>query len=162
MIDGRLAGGAYPFKARTQAGKELLDGIVASGVSAFVDLTEAGTGWESFLLDYAPHLEGSDAVVRRHPIPDMGITTPARAAEALDSIDELLDTGRTVYVHCYGGIGRTATILGCWMMRHGYADSESVLGTIDTLRRQDIARRNWRAPQTEEQRQFVVRWRETS
>lgn len=162
VIDGRLAGGAYPFASTVEAGRNVLDRIVASGVDAFVDLTQAGDprAWESELIPYAPYLEGRGVVVRRHPIRDMDVTTPPLAAETLDSVDWLLAEGRTVYVHCYGGIGRTATILGCWLMRHGYADADTVLDTLTDLRRQDLPRGHWRAPQTEQQRLFVVHWSE--
>lgn len=38
---------------------------------------------------------------------EQGLAKPALAA------------GQTVYVHCYGGIGRTGTVVGCWLVRHG-------------------------------------------
>ena len=39
----------------------------------------------------------------------------------LDEIDGAILNGKTVYVHCLGGIGRTGTVVGCYLVRHGIA-----------------------------------------
>ena len=31
-----------------------------------------------------------------------------------------------VYVHCWGGIGRTGTVVGCWLVRHGMTGDEAL------------------------------------
>jgi len=33
--------------------------------------------------------------------------------EILDTIDAALSAKRIVYVHCWGGVGRTGTVIGC-------------------------------------------------
>ncbi|MFZ5949388.1 MAG: fused DSP-PTPase phosphatase/NAD kinase-like protein [Candidatus Rifleibacteriota bacterium] len=30
--------------------------------------------------------------------------------------------GKPVYVHCWGGLGRTGVVVGCWSRRHGEAE----------------------------------------
>ena len=37
----------------------------------------------------------------------------------LDTIDQALAAGHTMYVHCWGGVGRTGTVVGCHLVRHG-------------------------------------------
>ena len=37
----------------------------------------------------------------------------------LDDVDEAIAGGGLTYVHCWGGIGRTGTVVGCWLVRHG-------------------------------------------
>ncbi len=45
-----------------------------------------------------------------------------------------------VYVHCWGGVGRTGTVVGCWLLRHGYAVPSDVIDTIQSLRQVDPVR----------------------
>ena len=47
-------------------------------------------------------------------------------ASILDAIDAALDGGKTVYVHCWGGVGRTGTVVGCWLVRHGKTGDEAL------------------------------------
>jgi protein-tyrosine phosphatase len=65
-----------------------------------------------------------------------------------------------VYVHCFGGIGRTGTVVGCYLVRHG-ADAETALAEI-ARRRQGTPDGYRRSPETNEQRQFVLTWRDTA
>ena len=52
----------------------------------------------------------------------------------LDDIDEARGTGGgTAYVHCWGGVGRTGTVVGCWLVRHGL-DRGDAVATIAALR----------------------------
>ena len=34
--------------------------------------------------------------------------------------------GKNVYVYCWGGIGRTSTAVGCWLVRHGMTGDEAL------------------------------------
>ena len=85
--------------------------------------------------------------------------------EILDAIDDDLAGGHNVYVHCWGGVGRTGTVVGCWLIRHGYATADDVLEMISDLRIGDAGRgpnagpREARvSPETLDQVDFVVGW----
>ncbi|MFN7629174.1 MAG: hypothetical protein ACK5PZ_20300, partial [Pirellula sp.] len=61
-------------------------------------------------------------------------------------------------VHCYGGIGRTGTVVSCWLLRHGYATNQNVFEILRELRQAD-EERAWRdAPENEKQKSFVLQW----
>ena len=82
----------------------------------------------------------------------------AETRKILDRIDAALDEGQNVYVHCWGGSGRTGTVVGCWLRRHDFVDADNVLGRLKILRRGD--RKGWwkPTPNTEEQRKFIKGW----
>jgi protein-tyrosine phosphatase len=76
--------------------------------------------------------------------------------QILDEIDAQLAAGRPVYVHCWGGKGRTGTVIGCYLIRHHLATRDTVFDRIAWLRR-DI-RPYQISPETEEQYEFVRSW----
>ena len=82
----------------------------------------------------------------------------AAAKEILNTIDSALKRGGNVYVHCWGGSGRTGTVVGCWLRRHNFVDADNVLGRLKTLRLGDRKGRWKRTPNTEEQRKFIKGW----
>ena len=87
----------------------------------------------------------------------MGTTTIPHMARILDDVDRVLDDGATVYVHCWGGLGRTGTVVGCWLVRHGL-DGGDPLGRIGELRR-ELPGGSLASPQTAAQRGMVTAWR---
>ncbi len=64
-----------------------------------------------------------------------------------------------MYVHCWGGIGRTGTVVGSWLVRHGVMAPEQALDLLTELRASDRGAGHRRSPETPEQRAFVRRWR---
>jgi protein-tyrosine phosphatase len=79
----------------------------------------------------------------RFPIADFGTPSADQAAEILAALDAELAAGRTVYLHCRGGVGRTGTIVGCYLVRGGRSGEEA-LAIV--------------SPETEAQRDFVRTW----
>ena len=76
----------------------------------------------------------------------------------LNDIDEGVEAGRKVYVHCWGGRGRTGTVVGCYLARHGLAVGDQALAMVKYLRRTD-AKADTEAPETAAQKDFVRRWK---
>ena len=103
-------------------------------------------------------MEGQ-AQIDRYPIVDLSIPTVEATVEILDGIDRCLEAGRNVYVHCWGGIGRTGTIVACWLVRHQYATPADVLDVLQELRLGDAGTGLTRvSPETREQLGFVTDW----
>lgn len=163
----RLLAGEYPG-SRPQAGEPAavarLAAFLDAGVDCFVDLTTS----DDWLDAYAPRLEALaderdvDVVVDRLPIPDMGVCDAAHMSRILDTIDARLADGRTVYVHCWGGVGRTGTVVGCWLVRQGrtgeqaLAEVATLFATMSTEKRRNHAATG--SPQTTAQRAMVRTW----
>lgn len=135
VVEGRFAAGAHP----TVAGRLRLRDLVDAGFDTFIDLTTE------------PQYQAERAEVWHFPIPDMGL--PTDAGYILDAIDRSIDEERRLYLHCWAGRGRTGTIVGCWLARHG---AEDPLEELARLRGHLVGT----APETEAQREFVRNWRE--
>ncbi len=154
--ENKLLAGEYPRNADDASSQDKIDALIALGVTAFIDLTHDDDG----MAPYAQLLPGQGIIYHRFPIRDLsvpGSTTLTR--KVLDTIDVHIKDGRIVYVHCWGGVGRTGTIVGCWLSRHGYP------GRLALDRLQELWRRNPKAisrssPETPEQVQYIIDWNE--
>jgi protein-tyrosine phosphatase len=127
-----------------------LERFRSSGIELFVDLTE-----ELEVEPYAHLVDG--ARHERRPIPDFGTTGTEAYRTTLDLVDEALAAGGRVYVHCLGGRGRTGTVVGCWLVRHGQ-DCGDAIGRIAALR-SGTPDASSPSPETAEQRRVIEDWR---
>ena len=141
--DGVIAG-AYPASA------EGIGVLERQGVTLFVDLTHPSDP----LDHYAPLLRSARRL--GHPIPDMGTPTAGHVMRILDDIDQTLADGGMAYVHCWGGVGRTGTVIGCWLVRHGL-DGGDPVARLAELRREISGDRP--SPETPGQVARVRGWR---
>ena len=107
------------------------------GVRVVMTLTEQP-------LDPPPTRFGLRAV--HAPIPDMGVPTLDAATRICREIDAARGAGEPVVVHCWAGIGRTGTILACYLVHLGNSPRQA----IDRVRGIDD-----RFIQTDEQLRFV-------
>lgn len=126
---GWLLAGEYPTDREGEL--EPLALLFGAGIRTFVDLTTPADGLRRYddLFPAAAAAVGVDpAEIRhlRHPIPDMDVIELVAYDPIVAVIDAELAEGRPVYVHCWGGVGRTGTVVGCWLMRHGTPGSEVI------------------------------------
>lgn len=141
----RLIAGAHPGTA------EGVRALERRGVTVFVDLTHPSDPLDG----YARFLDGSRRIAR--PIPDMGTPTAGHVMQILDDIDAVRADGGTVYVHCWGGVGRTGTVIGCWLVRHGLDECDAI-ARVAKLRRGLPGRRP--SPETDGQAALVRGWKQ--
>jgi len=162
VLPGLLLAGAYPGDPHPDEHQAKVQALLDAGIRTFVNLMEehetnyAGepfVPYQALASQLCP-----DVRCYRHAIRDLSAPTPALMTEILDAIDASLAAGSPVYVHCWGGVGRTGTVIGCWLLRHGHAAPDSVLDVLMTLRKQDRERRHRMSPESAEQQRFVKRW----
>ncbi len=164
-IDDQLMAGPYPGARIVPGSDSDLDALLYAGMDCFIDLTVVEEGreygrplppYESRLRTIAEH-RATAVEYRRFPIFDMEVPDLETMIAILDAIDAARARGRRVYVHCLGGVGRTGTVIGCWLARHAIAVGRQALHAIDTLRQYE-PERHMRSPQTREQCSMVRRW----
>jgi protein-tyrosine phosphatase len=151
VVTGTLMAGEYPG-ARSQPEARLrLEALCAGGIRSLVDLTEAHE-----LEPYGALARELGLVWHRFPIRDLSIPTEPQMTKILACIDAEIADGRPVYVHCWGGIGRTGTVIGCLLVERGM-DPADVLAQMSELRR-NTQKALRVSPETKQQRQFVRSW----
>lgn len=158
VVPGRLLVGEYPASPSRAEAMERLRRFLVAGVTCFVDLTEPGElpSYEALLPFATP--DGRRVEYLREPVPDHGVPAgPEVVARVLAMIDEALAAGHVVYLHCRAGIGRSATVAGCWLA--GHERDADPLERLHELWQQSARSRVWPViPETEEQEQFVREW----
>jgi atypical dual specificity phosphatase len=143
LLPDVLLGCAYP---RTDAALEALQ---ASGIRLLVNLHER------------PHSSDRLAVfglTSLHiPIPDFSTPTPAQIEQAIGAIDAARARDERVAVHCGAGLGRTGTVLACYLVSQGQT-AHTAIQRVRELRPGSIET----GEQAEAIRQFeAIRRRET-
>lgn len=156
---GQLYAGEFPGHIHPSTAIKRLSSLAAEGVRTFIDLTPTDDPLEpyEFLLDeVAPGLR-----YFRHPIPDMSIPdSPQVMRGILDRIEAEIAEGRACYFHCWGGIGRTGTVAGCWFREQGLGAEEALAAVQALYSTMPKSKRPMTptSPQTRPQFDYVRNW----
>ena len=164
VLPHRLAAGEYPGARNRGEAADKLRALMSAGIDHFVDLTEPHelAPYAGIAVEEATRL-GLRVEHKRHPIRDVQVPRARHEMAAiLDAIDAALEEGRTVYVHCWGGVGRTGTVVGCWLVRHGRTGEEALAQVAEWWRGVEKAWRRPQSPETAEQFEYVRNWTESS
>jgi len=157
---GRLLAGEYPGAWNDRDASIRLACYLDCGITDFLDLTfpEELRPYDHLLASLTEE-RGIESSYRRIPVVDMDVpANPGLMNTILDHIDDVITTGGVLYVHCWGGIGRTGTTIGCYLVRQGLSGQDAL---------QDLARlwpsmaksdRYPMTPQTYEQTAYVRDW----
>lgn len=96
--------------------------------------------------DYIVNIEKSQFKVIHLPINDFSIPNDIKAfGNQVKRIHNLLKVGQNIFVHCYGGHGRTGLLLACLGILDGWHIDDALFYTS----------RYCKGPETQEQRDFV-------
>lgn len=166
VVPGKLMAGQYPGSLLPEQAEQRIAAMVRCGIRHVINLMEddevnrEGQPFVPYIgrMRELAAERGEQVGWSRYAIRDGGIPTRALMVQILDDIDQAIAAGRPVYIHCWGGKGRTGTVVGCYLIRSGLAAPETVLDRIIRLR--ENIRPRQASPETEEQRAFVRSWRE--
>lgn len=111
MVDS-LAACQYP---RSEAAlRELAD----CGVTLLVNLHER---------PHSPELLARYGLSEVHlPVPDFTPPSPEQLERGVATIEQAVASERKVAVHCGSGLGRTGTLLACYLVKGGRTPSEAI------------------------------------
>lgn len=103
--DGFLAACAYPRDERA------LEELAKNGVTMLVNLHQR---------PHAPEALIRHGMTQVHmPVPDFTSPTPEQLDQGVRAIEQAKADGRKVAVHCGAGLGRTGTLLACYLVKTG-------------------------------------------
>lgn len=149
--NGIIYAGEYPGDKNGEFARHKIEQMYHFGIRHFVDLTVEGE-----LCPYS-HLLPSDTTYTRFPIRDCGAPKSIESVQRLLlRIDELKKMDGYVYVHCWGGVGRTGTIVACYLSQNW--EESDLSHTLEALRRNfsEMPKSAYReTPETKEQIDFI-------
>jgi hypothetical protein len=153
VVPGRLAAGEHPFGQSPADAQDRLARLRAAGIDTFLDLTEIDE-----MPNYRVLLPRRTQYWRRS-VPDCAV--PEEFAQMRDIqrlIQSALAQERKLYVHCRAGIGRTGTVIGCFLVEQG-REGDFALKELNVLWRQSERSSSWpTVPQTQTQANYILNW----
>lgn len=159
--EGSLMAGPYPGKPSEAEAVETLKELTEAGVTHFVDLTFPKGVDTDHLEPYEHLLEELPADTKpgysRHSIKDLNVPSQELMEEILSDIDRLISAGEAPYVHCWGGVGRTGTVVACHLIETGMTPDEAL--RFIRRQREGLTRGHRPSPETPVQEEFVRNWR---
>jgi len=156
---GRLLAGEYPGHSDDEHARKRIAALVKAGFNTFIDLTKANemSPYLNILIEQsqAYHVNVKH---QRFPIRDFGLPTPEQMLSILDMIDAELQAGKKIYLHCWGGIGRTGTTVGCYLVRGGKTGEDALRQLAEWWKSVPKSFYHQHSPETYEQMEFVRNW----
>jgi Protein-tyrosine phosphatase len=153
VLPGRFLAGEHPLGADEADTRGRIERLNVAGLSQFLDLTH-----EYELPDYRRWLPRGARHVRS-AIPDTEVPESAAQMREIQShLRTTLAAGSGLYLHCRAGIGRTGTVVGCFLVEQGL-DGNAALKELNRLWKQSARSQSWKTvPQTPQQAEYIRRW----
>jgi protein tyrosine phosphatase len=160
----KLLAGYYPGDIKETNAYKKIQSLLDCGIRCFINLIDESEKNHTrgsfipynYIIEDISKQKNIEVVYIKTPIIDQNIPNIATMRMILDSIDSANNNGLPVYLHCWGGIGRTGIVVGCWLLRHGKANKENVFDIISDMRYSQKDPEAYReAPETEIQREFI-------
>jgi ADP-ribosyl-[dinitrogen reductase] hydrolase len=160
VVPHKFLAGEYPGdKDPVEAGKKIKQ-FLAAGIRHFIDLTEVSelVPYEAILSEEA-RKSNIKATYQRFPILDNSVPRDSeRLAEILFTIDHRIREGGVVYLHCWGGVGRTGLVVACWLQEHGRTPDDALAELNAKWKTVEKIFRKPESPETHVQVSWIKSW----
>ncbi len=111
-LEPQLLGCGYPRR------EAALAGLAQQGVSVLVNLHKRR---------HDPSRLARHGLVEVHlPVRDFLAPSPAQVEQGIAAIAEAVAAGERIAVHCGGGLGRTGTLLACYLVHQGWGGEAAI------------------------------------
>jgi protein tyrosine/serine phosphatase len=165
VVPGQFLAGEYPGEIDPEMTRKRLRSLIARGIRTFIDLTDEDEVNEDAKVippyrSVLRQVSEDESVLTTYaniPIEDRGVPSPWTLRCILDVVDRSLADENPAYVHCWAGRGRTGTVVGCYLKRHGMAENTDVIQKLAALR-QGTPNTRESSPHTNEQIGMVTNW----
>lgn len=120
---GRLLAGEHPGHWEPGVMRRRLCGLLDAGIRSFVDLSNRADAVVPYEAMLAKICRDRSIVTAYRPAPMAADNVPQHADDvchALWLIQQGVDFGGRVYVHCTDGVNRTGMVAGCWLVEQGF------------------------------------------
>ena len=147
----KVFAGEYPGDKDEETARAKLQQMVHFGVRHFIDLTEEGE-----CCPYS-HLLPENTTYMRFPIADCGVPRNINDVDRLINHIKVLSQRNDgyIYIHCSDGVGRTGTIVGCYLAGNSFDKTMEMLRTFFSEMPKSADRS---IPDTIEQKEFIKRY----
>ena len=161
VTPGRFLAGQYPGGFERDKVRLRMDKFLEAGLDTFLDLTNPNElpPYESILNEQA-RLYEKNVRHLRFSITDFGLPSRNGMTATLDALDAAIHEGRNIYLHCWAGVGRTGTVVGCYLVRHGMSGTQALAQLAEWWKTDPRRDRFKRSPETDEQVKFILDWHE--
>jgi hypothetical protein len=159
VVPGRLLVGDSPRYLQETERRAVLQRLFEQGVDTILDLSgeeDYDEGDFEGLVQEEVVALGKHAVYRALTLPNTKAPKRDRIKTVLDSIDQALAGGKTVFVGCGSQYKQSGMVAGCYLARHGLTGKQS-LQEVERLRAHTTY---WwlPSPALESQRRLVRGW----
>ena len=165
VIPGKLLAGGYPGSEDPIEEESNLKGLIQAGIRHVISLLEPQE-YNSPQDPFPPYVDHMESIAQNLKISvtfdeisikDFSTPTERQMIRILNQIDICVKYDKPVYLHCWGGRGRTGMVVGCHLVRYGLADANKAIEMIKQLRA-DTSDSNLPSPETESQVKMVLNW----
>jgi hypothetical protein len=165
VVPGRFLAGGYPGSENPIEEERNLKRLIKAGIRHAISLMEPQE-YNRPDDPFPPYVDRMESFAQKLKISvtfdkisikDFSVPTERQMIRILNQIDMCIKYDKPVYLHCWGGIGRTGTFVGCYLARHGFAAGNDVIKKIKELRK-DTADCSDPSPETKKQINMVINW----